>query len=338
MGKIILKINSGMILAGVILIVVIIMPLSCKEVKTGEIPQTRISNGLIEATLYLPDSVNGYYRASRFDWSGIIPSLVYNGHSYFGQWYTKYDPHIHDAIMGPVNDFYPLGFDEGKPGDRYVKIGIGTFRKEDERPYSISRPAKLLNPGKWKINRKNNQVEFTHILDDQDYSYKYSKTVSLEKDKPVMILTHTLENRGQKTIETNVYNHNFFVIDKQPTGPDFTIEFPFSLIGQFRRGADIAEFSDNRIQILKQLEPGQTIHGGTITGFEGTPNNYDIKIENKKTGAGVRITCDRQLSKLVFWASYATLSAEPYTYIKLNPSEIFSWTVTYQFYIVGNNN
>ena len=37
-----------------------------------ESPQVEITNGLIKARLYLPDANNGYYRATRFDWSGII--------------------------------------------------------------------------------------------------------------------------------------------------------------------------------------------------------------------------------------------------------------------------
>ena len=43
--------------------------------QAGEIPQAEISNGMIKARLYLPDAENGYYRATRFDWSGIISSL-----------------------------------------------------------------------------------------------------------------------------------------------------------------------------------------------------------------------------------------------------------------------
>lgn len=295
-------------------------------------PQARISNGLIDATLYLPDTMNGYYRASRFDWSGVIPELKYNGHSFFGQWFVKYDPYIHDAIMGPVNDFYPLGFDEGKPGDSFVKIGIGVLTKPDTLPYSISKPYKLINPGKWNVIRKKDQVTFTHTLSDKDYAYEYSKTISLEKNKPVMVLRHTIVNRGQKPIETNVYNHNFFVIDNQPTGPDFLVEFPFNLIGKFRRGGDKAEFRENRVVFLKQLAAGETVHGGNIEGFSQSPEDYKIKIENQKTGAGVRISCDRPLSRLVFWAANATLAAEPYTLVKINPSEQFSWTISYEFY------
>jgi hypothetical protein len=323
---------AGLILAALIVAILIFRPSSGIKTEPGEIPQTSISNGLIDATLYLPDTLNGYYRGARFDWSGVIPALKYSGHDYFGQWYTKYDPYLHDAIMGPVNDFYPLGYDESKPGDTYIKIGIGAFTKQDDRPYSFSRPAKLINSGKWKVSRKKDQVKFTHILEDSGYFYEYTKTVALMKGKPEMILKHTITNHGQKTIETDVYNHNFLVIDKQPTGPDFSVEFPFNLIGQFRRGADVAEYKDNRILIHQQFSPGQNIHGGNIEGFGDSPDDYDIKVENHKTGAGVRITCDKPLSRLVFWASYATLSAEPYTHVRVEPGEQFSWNITYQFY------
>src|SRR4051812_15019199 len=80
-------------------------------------PEARIKNGLISARLYLPDTAKGYYRGSRFDWSGVMPELEYHGHSYFGQWFEKYGPTLHDAIMGPVEDYYPIGYEEAKVGE-----------------------------------------------------------------------------------------------------------------------------------------------------------------------------------------------------------------------------
>src|ERR1700704_1835076 len=71
----------------------------------AEFPHAEISNKVIHAKLYLPDVENGYYRSSRFDWSGVIASLTYNGHSFFGKWFDRYDPTINDAITGPVEEF-----------------------------------------------------------------------------------------------------------------------------------------------------------------------------------------------------------------------------------------
>ena len=53
-------------------------------------PEAAISNGVIRARVYLPDAQNGYYRGTRFDWSGAISSLEYNGHTYFGQWFPAW--------------------------------------------------------------------------------------------------------------------------------------------------------------------------------------------------------------------------------------------------------
>src|ERR1700748_1918108 len=70
-------------------------------------PQAEISNGIIRARFYLPDTAKGYYRGSRFDWSGVMPALEFKGHSYSGQWFEHYEPTLHDAIMGPVESFDP---------------------------------------------------------------------------------------------------------------------------------------------------------------------------------------------------------------------------------------
>src|ERR1035438_5190147 len=85
-----------------LLCVLLALPLSALA---ADPPTAEISNSTIHAKLYLPDATDGYYRATRFDWSGVISSLEWNGHKYFGQWFPRYDPKLHDAIMGPVEEF-----------------------------------------------------------------------------------------------------------------------------------------------------------------------------------------------------------------------------------------
>src|SRR5687767_12596314 len=102
---------------------------------TADFPEAQISNGAITAKLYLPDPERGYYRGTRFDWSGVIYSLKAGGHEYFGQWFDRYDPKLHDAIMGPVEEFRTndagLGFDEAKAGGTFIRIGVGVVTKPD---------------------------------------------------------------------------------------------------------------------------------------------------------------------------------------------------------------
>ena len=58
-------------------------------------PKADISNQWIRAKLYLPDVQNGYYRGARFDWSGVIASLEYAGHNYFGRWSPRTETRRH---------------------------------------------------------------------------------------------------------------------------------------------------------------------------------------------------------------------------------------------------
>src|SRR5215472_1810621 len=197
----------------------------------GEPPSAYITNGAVRAKLNLPDTENGYYRGTRFDWSGSSLSLEAGGHTYFGQWFPRYDPKVHDSITGPVEDYAPLNYNEAKPGETFVKIGVGVLRRPDDQPYRFSAPYELLDTGKWSVRTGADFVEYRHEAGDptSGYAYVYTKTVRLAAGKQQMTIEHTLKNTGVKAIETNVYNHGFFMLDSQTTGPDFTVTFPFDL-------------------------------------------------------------------------------------------------------------
>ena len=295
-------------------------------------PQTDITNGLIDARIYLPDSKEGYYQGTRFDWSGNMPSLKYAGHEYFGQWFTKYSPEIHDVIMGPVEEFTALEYPETKPGESFMKIGVGVLNKPDNEPYAFARLYPVVNRGKWSMKTQADQVTFSHELTDKVYSYKYEKCVQLEKGKPELVLTHTLRNTGTRAIETSVYDHNFFVIDNQPIGPGFSITVPFKIIGTGQGIGDLAEIKGNQILFLRNVNNGENVFCSPLEGFSASSKDYDFRIENKTTGAGVRITCDQPLLKLNFWCCSTTLCPEPYIKIKVDPGKEFTWKIRYEFY------
>jgi len=299
----------------------------------NKFPQTGISNGILEVNFYLPDINNGYYRATRFDWSGNTTSLTYKGHSYYGQWYNKYEPTIHDVVMGPVEEFGPVGFEEAGVGGNFIKIGVGALMKPDDKPYNSFRLYDIKNPGKWKIRKKSSSVTFIQTISDGDYGYTYIKTVRLAEGSPEMIIEHTLINNGVKRIETSVYNHNFLMIDKEPTGPGYSITFPFELSGDCRGTGETIQFEGKQMKFLRNLTSSENIFCGNLGGFKGIPDNYNIKVENLKTGAGVRITSRESLSKLVFWASPTTVCPEPYTDIEVEPGSRFSWSINYEYFL-----
>jgi hypothetical protein len=188
-----------------------------------------------------------------------------------------------------------------------------------------------VNNGKWSVRKAANQVEFTHQLTDgAGYAYTYRKVVRLTKDKPQLVLEHSLKNTGKKVIDTAVYDHNFFVIDGMPTGPEFTVKFPFELHGT-RDLKDIAELRRDHLVYKRDIEKGESIIT-ELQGFGPTAADYDIRIENRKAGAGVHIVGDKPLAKVVYWSIRTTLCPEPYIHFNIPPGGEEKWRITYDFY------
>ncbi len=298
-------------------------------------PESEISNGAITARFYLPDSESGYYRGTRFDWSGVIYSLKTAKHEYFGQWFPKYDPKLHDAIMGPVEEFRTnnagLGYDEAKVGGTFIRIGVGVVTKPEEAAYQSFRTYDIVDHGKWRVRSGKDRIEFRHELRDQTgYGYRYTKRIRLEPGRAVMVIEHELSNTGRKRIVTSQYNHNFFVIDGQPTGPAVEVKLPFELEAVRAFRGDIAVASGKQIGYKRELQTGESVIA-EFRGFGDTASDYDVRVENKKAHAGVRITGDRPLSKLVYWSIRTVFSPEPYIDLSVEPGKSTRWSYRYEF-------
>jgi hypothetical protein len=160
----------------------------------------------------------------------------------------------------------------------------------------------------------------------------YSKRVRLASGKPELILEHTLKNTGKRVLETEVYNHDFYVIDAQPTGPAFTIQFPFDVTAQKPLG-DAAEIRGHEITYTRELrEDGHETVAGYLEGYSQSVKDNHSRVENSRVGAGVEESIDRPISKLYLWSIRTTICPEAYIALKIAPGESAKWQTKYRFY------
>lgn len=240
---------------------------------------------------------------------------------------------------GPAEEFAAngkgLGFDEAKAGGTFVKIGVGVLHKPDDRDYDPFRLYSIADGGRWTVLRRPGSIEFRHELADptSGYAYEYRKTVSAAGGQRQLILDHVLRNTGRRVIQTSVYNHNFLYLDRQPPGPDFRLTVPFNISTSQPPDRTLAEVRGNQIVFLKELT-GEDRVFLRIQGFGTDPRDYDLRIENRSVGAGVRITADRPLSRLALWAIRAPLSIEPFIDMSIAPGQEFTWRITYEYYTI----
>jgi hypothetical protein len=208
------------------------------------------------------------------------------------------------------------------------------LRKPAEPRFSDFKTYEIVDSGKWTVHPGRDRVEFIQALSGPDgYAYLYRKTVLLEKARPRLVLEHSLKNTGEKIIETDVFNHDFYMFDGQPTGPGVTVQFPFE-----PRATDdlkgLAAVQGKQLVYLRELAKGQSAYTG-IEGFGKSAKDYDFRIESRRAGIGVRQVGDQPISKVVFWSIRTTVCPEAYNHFRIEPGHEAKWRVAYEFYELG---
>jgi hypothetical protein len=320
----------------------------CAEVPHGDHPKVLLTNGKLDALVFLPDATNGYYRSTRFDWSGVVGCVSLNGHKFFGEWFAQYDPLKNDSITGPVEEFrndasggprpgdlYPpagaIGYEEARPGEDFLKLGVGVLAKWNDAPYQFGGAYPLVNTGTWKVKTGKRSVRFRQVLrGPEGYAYVYEKTLTLSKHEPVMTLQHSLKNTGKKAIETYVYDHDFFMLDGKPTGPGMVVHFKFEPKAQSEIGA-AAKIDGKDLMYVDALAPRKGVQG-YLTGYSDDSRDFDFTVEDTRSNVGVEQTSDRGLARLYFWSTPRTICPEGYIRLNVAPGKTSRWTLRYRFF------
>jgi hypothetical protein len=174
-------------------------------------------------------------------------------------------------------------------------------------------------------------VLFRQILHGpQGYAYIYEKTLRFDKNDSVMMIEHRFKNIGQKTIDTNVYNHDFFMFDGKPIGPGIVVHFAFApkIEGQLGPAAKIQG---------KDLVFGDTLAprmgaSGYLTGYSGSATDNRFTVEDTKARVGVEQSSDTPLSRLYFWSTSSTICPEGYIHLSVPPGNTRKWKIRYRFF------
>jgi hypothetical protein len=223
------------------------------ELDFKQYPSAVISNNEVQLKVYLPDAKKGLYRATRFDWSGVIGSVQYKGHEYFGYWKETHDPMFHEDLTESI---------------------------------------KLKNDG--------------------------------------FIISHNLKNTGTKAIETDQFNHNFFMIDGEASGPAFNISFPYA-IATSDDTKGFLEIKDKELYFIRELVDDNNVFVA-LSGYGGEAEDHQVTVVNQKSGAGVTFSVDKPLHRMVFWACATTLSPENSIWISVEPGSEESWNSEYTLF------
>ena len=210
-------------------------------------------------------------------------------------------------------------------------MGVGVLRRTDDKPYEYHTLYPIVDGGKRTVKTSKDSVTFEQDLKSTlGMSYAYTKTLKLEKNAPVLAIEHSLKNTGTTTIDLMVYDHDFNMIDNEPTGPAMSVRFPFEGKPSVPPQND-ARIEGNQLVFGRELKTGEIVQLD-ILGSSNKVSDYDLHIENSHTGAGIEQTSDSPLAMLHLWSIRTTVCPEAYIHINIPPGQTQHWTIRYRFY------
>jgi hypothetical protein len=314
-----------------------------------ESPSVAISNGSIDATVALPDPKSGFYRGTRFDWSGMITKLCRGGQRFYGPWFDQVSPTVRDfaydgdtlvastasAATGPAEEFdpldNPLGYDAAKAGDTFIKIGVGVLRRPDLNAYDHYRAYEIVDHGQWHSQKMGRgSVIFTQQLSDprSGYAYRYVKRIELLPGTARMIIAHTLTNRGKLTIRSTFYDHNFLTLDGNPTQAGLKLETPFAIVSDVT--AANATLAGKQLTLARSPPTHESI-AFSIAGFGPSAADYRFAVTSADQRSMVSVSSDAPIAKVAFWSIPRVVAAEPYIHIDVAAGQSVKWRYLYDY-------
>ena len=299
-------------------------------------PQTTLTNGILTLSVYRPDGppADRFYQGTRFDGSGLVSRVVWNGHTFFGDWKPGvHDPRSHDNVCGPAEEFNmddPPGYAEAAAGGTFYKIGVGALRRLDSAPYQFFRDYPVVAPAVWTVTAGKTWVCWSQTVHGVfGWGWRYTKRLDLLPGRPAFRITHSLVNLGARTLATTQYCHNFVQIDGDPAGPNYRIETAWPLRPLKPDPFGLLASVENASIVIKQpLSESQALWAE----FSDLPVGRapgPIKVVNTRTGAGIRIEGDRPLVNFRVYAAHFAVCPEPFVSFSLPPGGSASWRTIY---------
>lgn len=275
------------------------------------------------------------YSGSRFDWTGFIVQVRLDDRHSFGA-RESINPGEGSGGIGFCNEFgldHPIGYDEAEVGEGYLRVGIGTVLRFDDRPGNSVQMLDLKITDRAEISYRYSESEavfFARNPEVNGYRCELRKQVSLADNR--VRICYRIKNTGEKPIRTEEYMHNFMCFDGRNIGPSYEISMAL-------------EPSAEMLAASRKYQPELIIEKSALSFsrvFEGrafflkgaaraSDLKYSWKIRERTTGCSVSETDSFVPYRMAIWGTKYVIAPEAFAMIDLLPGEEYSWTRILEF-------
>ena len=240
----------------------------------------------------------------------------------------------------------PPGYNEGKSGDPFLKVGVGILRR-DGSAYGFNKSYPVIELAHTTATWHEDRVRFVQTLAGHanGYSCHLEEEVIVKNDR--IIMQYLLRNTGTKPFTTEQYLHNFTCFLGHSVGPNVRVSFPYDFAASPTvapwtppaavRGLTIAAQADV-IRMANMLEYPQRISSVPKI-WVYKPSEYAgperFTVEHTTTEQRLFIESSIPAAYVGIWTTNYQVSPEQFVQITLAPGEERLFTRTYTFRVDG---
>ncbi len=287
-----------------------------------------LSNNILKLEIQKPGEK---YQGSRFDWTGQIIQIFYKNRNSFCTNESQLIDNENKLGRGLYNEFgidKPVGYDDCKPGEQFLKIGIGMLKKESNDPYNFFHPYQVI-PVSFNYEFTNDSITFfaeTGIVNG--YGFKLVKKIRLNAN--CFSIHYELFNTGAKPILTNEYVHNFLSINNRLIDESYQLKFSASLnlAGAIVNPEDKVVTNEDIISFKDKVHEEFFFSEMMLV----KENGASWKLENKIEKIGIEEKVDFTPKRINLWGKKHVISPEIFFEINVEPGDSICWERGYCIY------
>ncbi|MFZ2658053.1 MAG: hypothetical protein WAX69_24185 [Victivallales bacterium] len=256
----------------------------------------------------------------RFDTLGAVTSIRVDGLEFCSR----------EGLIDEFNIQPPLsppGFDEAKPGETFLKIGVGELVRPDKHNYMFSHPYTIKKPAPVTVRRLKNSIAMKQSCRSGNaWGYEYRKTIRINPAKAVLEIDYHLKNTGTQVFKVEQYNHNWFNLGGKAVDQAYTLEHPFPTDPCH---PSWLKMQDGRINLTEKMTKPHY-----YPSLESVPAKANrIKLSHSTTGRSVTASGDFAVARFAFYLDQGSVCPEIFARATLKPGKSAKWTRRYEFQV-----
>lgn len=240
----------------------------------------------------------------------------------------------------------PPGYNEGRNGDPFLKIGVGILQR-DGNAYNFSKDYPIIEPAHTTVTWGEDRARFVQTLSGNAYGYscRLEEDVIVKNDRIVM--KYVLENTGTKPFTTEQYIHNFLSFTGRSVGPNWRLSFPYDFTASpavdpwtppARVRALAVAASPDVVRVANMIVYMQKISSVPKIWIY-KPEEYTgpelFAVEQMDTKQRLIIEASMPAAYVGIWTTDYQVSPEQFLQMTLAPGEKAEFTRTYVFRVDG---